>query len=108
MQEIQTNIVKQLSEQMQEFRLEAKVNAESTNKKIDAVCEKIEKTQYRLTKVEQEIQEMKAERVEIQARLTTLEMEKASYFLRIQNVAQLEGETEDDWQEFTQAVERIF
>ena len=67
---------------------------------------------------------MKAERDEMQAHLATLEMEKASYFLRIQNVVQLEGETEDDLltliseeltdqtgidrQEFSQVVERIF
>ena len=124
LQDIQTSIVKQLSEQMQEFRNETKASAESTNKKIDMLCETLQKTQHKFTKMEQDIQELKAEKDEMQARLATLEMEKASYFLRIQNVAQLEGETEEDLltliaeelseqtgieqQEFTQAVERIF
>ena len=49
---------------MQEFRLEAKA-LESTNKKIDAFCEKTEKMQYRLTKVEQDIQEMKVKRLSL-------------------------------------------
>ena len=96
LQVIQTNIVKQLSEQMQEFRKETKASWESTNKKIDAFCETVQRTEHRLTKMEKEIQEMKAERDEMQARLATLEMEKASYLLRIQNVVQQQGETEED------------
>ena len=81
MQEMQTNIVKRLLEQMQEFRKETKASAENTNKKIDAFCETVQKTQHRLTKVEQGIQEMKAERDEMQTPLAILEMEKASYVL---------------------------
>ena len=96
MQDLQSNIIKQVSEQIKDL----KVVVEGIDQKVKNVDEKlvsfnqaVEKVECRLDKAEQDIVDIKTEKEEMQSRLLALEMEKASYFLRIQNVEETPGET---------------
>ena len=51
-QEMQGNIIKQLSDQMQDVQTDFKAGTERTNLKIDSFTEIVEKVDCRLTKVE--------------------------------------------------------
>ena len=96
MQELQSNTIKQFSDQIQDVR----AAIEGIDQKIKGVDEKlvsfnqaVGKVERRLDKAEQDIEDIKTEKDEMQSHLLTLEMEKASYFLRIQNLEETPEET---------------
>ena len=62
MQDMQANIIKQLSEQMQELRTDFRAGIESNNQKIDSFTQAVREVEQRMTKVEQEIENVNQEK----------------------------------------------
>ncbi|KAJ7303191.1 hypothetical protein JRQ81_012125 [Phrynocephalus forsythii] len=92
LQDLQANIVKQISNQMQELKTDLKAGIDSNNLKIDAFTQVVKEVEHTVTKMEKELETLKEEKNKDQERLLMIEMDRASYFLIIQNMEEHEGE----------------
>ncbi|KAJ7335568.1 hypothetical protein JRQ81_013509, partial [Phrynocephalus forsythii] len=119
LQDLQANIVKQILDQMQEVKTELKAGIDSNNAKIDTFTQAIKEVEHKVAKIEKELGIIKEEKSKDQDRLTLIEMDRASYFLRIQNLEEqedLEQLITEEWaaqtgltkEELQQSIDRIY